>query len=76
MSKAIQRSATVCLGEGGMVVGQLAYARSGMRENSSFAYSRQWLQSIERFSISPDLLLIETHQYHKAASANDSVFQR
>ncbi|ACF43806.1 type II toxin-antitoxin system HipA family toxin [Pelodictyon phaeoclathratiforme] len=74
MSKAIQRSATVCLGEGGMVVGQLAYARSGMRENSSFAYSRQWLQSIERFSISPDLLLIETHQYHKAASANDSVF--
>ena len=74
MSRAMQRGATVCLGEGGMVVGQLVYSCSGVRENSSFVYSRQWLQSKERFSISPDLLLTETHQYHKAASANDSVF--
>ena len=74
MSRAMQGSATVCLGEGGMIVGQLAYSSSGVRENSSFAYSEQWLQSIERFSISPDLVLTETHQYHKAASSNDSVF--
>ncbi len=74
MSRAVQRGATVCLGESGMVVGQLAYSRSGVRENSSFVYSQQWLQSMERFSISPDLLLTETHQYHKAASENDSVF--
>lgn len=71
---AIQRGATVCLGEGGMVVGQLAYSRSGVRERSSFVYSQQWLQSSERFSISPNLALTETYQYHKAASANDSVF--
>ena len=74
MSRAMQRSATICLGESGMVVGQLAYSRSGVRENSSFVYSQQWLQSVERFSISPDLALTETRQYHKAASANDSVF--
>ena len=74
MTRAIQRGATVCLGEGGTVIGQLAYSRSGVRENASFAYSPQWLQSIDRFSVSPDLLLTETHQYHKAASENDSVF--
>ncbi|MEI6757376.1 MAG: HipA domain-containing protein [Chlorobium sp.] len=72
--RAVQRGATVCLGEGGTVVGHLAYSRSGVRENSSFVYSQHWLQSKERFAVSPDLELIEARQYHKAASANESVF--
>ena len=74
MSKTIQHGATVCIGECGTVVGQLAYTKSGVRENSSFVYTQQWLQSIDRFSVSPDLALIEGHQYHKAASGSDSVF--
>ncbi|MCX6179017.1 MAG: HipA domain-containing protein [Chlorobiales bacterium] len=74
MSKTIQHSATICIGEVGILVGQLTYAKSGLRENSSFSYTQQWLQSTERFSFSPDLDLIEGHQYHKAASGSDSVF--
>jgi len=74
MSTVTRRGATVCLGESGTVVGQLAYARSGARENSAFAYDSQWLQSADRFSVSPDLELTDGQQYHKAATGNDSVF--
>lgn len=74
MSKTIQRRATVCLGETGHELGQLMYAKSGARENSSFTYNPQWLQSPDRFSVSPDLALTEGPQYHKAASKDDSVF--
>ena len=74
MSTVIRHGATVCLGEAGTVVGQLTYARSGARENATFAYDSQWLQSPDRFSLSPDLELTDGHQYHKAATKNDSVF--
>jgi serine/threonine-protein kinase HipA len=74
MRKAVQQRATICLGENGTVVGDLAYTKSGIRQNSSFVYSRQWLESKERFSVSPDLELIEDHQYHKAHSEFASVF--
>lgn len=74
MSTVIRHGATVCLGEAGTVVGQLTYARSGARENAAFAYDSQWLQSPNRFSLSPDLELTDGHQYHKAATKNDSVF--
>lgn len=74
MSTVVQQGATVCLGEAGTVVGQLAYAKSGARENSSFSYDPQWLRSADRFSVSPDLDLTGGHQYHKAATKADSVF--
>ncbi len=74
MSTVTQHSATVCLGEAGTVVGQLTHAKSGARENSTFAYNSQWLQSADRFSVSPDLELTAGHQHHKAATKNDSVF--
>ena len=74
MSKASRQSATICLGEAGVVIGQLSYARSGARENSSFVYASEWLQAADRFTVSPDLGLVEGHQYHRAASRNDSVF--
>ena len=74
MKKTIQHAAAICLGEGGKVIGQIAYAKSGLRENSSFAYTGEWLKSADRFSLSGDLPLIDGHQYHKAASTHDSVF--
>jgi len=74
MSATIRHSATVCLGESGTLLGNLSYARSGARENSSFAYDPQWLQSPDRFPVSPDLALTGGHQYHKAATKEDSVF--
>lgn len=74
MSTVTQQGATVCLGEAGTVVGQLTYAKSGAREHSTFVYNSQWLQSVDRFSVSPDLEMTDGHQYHKAATKNDSVF--
>jgi serine/threonine-protein kinase HipA len=71
---AIQQDATICLGEVGAVVGHLTYAKSGAREHSAFAYDAAWLRSPDRFSVSPDLALIDGHQYHKSATVNDSVF--
>ncbi len=40
----------------------------------SDACTQQWLQSTERFLISPDLPLLDGPLYHKASSDNDSVF--
>jgi len=57
VSTGTQRTARLCLGEAGDVVGQLAYAKTGTREISSFVYEPGWLRSSARFSISPDLLL-------------------
>lgn len=71
---ALQHVATVCLGEAGTIVGQLVYAKSGARENSSFTYDSKWLASANRFSVSPDLQMTDGHQYHKAATKADSVF--
>ena len=74
MSTAIQHAATICLGAAGQVVGRLTYSKSGSRENSSFSYDSQWLGSADRFSVSPDLEMIDGHQFHKAATTEDSVF--
>ena len=40
MSVVIQKSASICLGERGMAIGTLSYAKSGVREHSAFAYDR------------------------------------
>lgn len=74
MSAVVQATATVCIGVGDNVVGRISYTRSGARENSSFSYEPAWLRSADRFSVSPDIELIEGHQYHKAATKEDSVF--
>ncbi len=70
----IARAATVCVGNAATVVGLLGFTGNGTREHSSFAYDPQWLQSADRFSVSPDLEMAPGHQYHKAASRDDSVF--
>jgi len=74
VSTSAQFNTTVCLGEVGTVLGQLTYTQSGSRQSTSFAYDQQWLQSADRFSVSPDLSLISGSQYHKAATKDESVF--
>ena len=66
MSAAVQHSAVVCIGQAGAAVGRLGYAKGGNRESATFSYDPRWLESTGRFSISPDLALIEGHQYRKA----------
>ena len=50
------------MGKTGTLVGQLAHARQGQREFSTFAYDPQWLSSPERFEVSPDLPLVAGFQ--------------
>ena len=64
----------LCLGESGLLVGELIYVKEGAREYSAMAYDATWLASESRFNVSPDLDLIEGYQTHKAASNADSVF--
>lgn len=64
----------VCLGQSGVLVGQLVYVKEGAREYSALAYDATWLAREDRFGVSPDLELIEGYQAHKAASRDDSVF--
>jgi len=52
----------VCLGEQAIPVGTLTYSRQGTRENTSFVYDDTWLESGNRFEISPDLPLTEAAQ--------------
>lgn len=70
----LQRQITVALGASAQVVGQLDHLKSGPRENTAFAYDLAWLQSPQRFEVSPDLPLIAGRQYRKAATRDDSVF--
>jgi len=74
MGAILHRQVDVCLGQAGLRVGALVYARQGRREHCAFAYDADWLTTDERFTISADLQLMTGHQPHKAASPEDSVF--
>jgi serine/threonine-protein kinase HipA len=69
-----RRTVTVCIGSAGTLVGELAYLRQGVRENTSFACDPAWLARADRFTISPDLDLTADHQRRRARTAQDSVF--
>lgn len=71
---ALLRQITVAPGASAQVVGQLDHLKSGPRESTLFAYDRAWLQSPDRFAVSPDLPLVDGRQFRKAASRDDSVF--
>lgn len=73
-ARAAQQRVDVCLGKSGALVGQLAYAKQGQREFSTFAYDAQWLASQDRFEISPDLPLVAGFQARRAPSKADSIF--
>ncbi|NTW51978.1 MAG: HipA domain-containing protein [Chlorobiaceae bacterium] len=74
MSMVIQKNASVCLGDRGLVIGSLNFTKSGFREHTAFSYARTWLESSTRFSFSPDLELTDGYQYHKAPATGESVF--
>ncbi|WP_229491762.1 HipA N-terminal domain-containing protein [Massilia sp. HP4] len=69
-----QRKVDVALGEAAHVLGELSYTKEGRREHSSFAYDTSWLSSRARFTISPDLALVEGNQFRTAPSKDDFVF--
>jgi serine/threonine-protein kinase HipA len=65
----------VCIGSAGALVGRLTFVKQGQRENSVFAYAPEWLQSTERFEVSPDLPLAAGHLSRRAKNiSSDSVF--
>jgi len=74
MAATVRRQVDVCLGQAGMRVGSLVYARQGRREHCTFAYGDDWLSVDECFSVSADLQLVPGWQPHKAATPEDSVF--
>ena len=71
---AVRQEVAVGMGQAGLPLGTLVYARQGRREHCAFAYDTAWLHSAARFSVSADLPLVAGYQAHKAASAHDSVF--
>ena len=78
VAKAVSRTKTqlqVCIGQSGLLVGELTYVKEGVREYSAIAYDATWLAREDRFDVSTDLELISGHQTHKAASKDDSVFR-
>ncbi len=70
----IRQQVQVCLGKESIVIGDLTYVKQGQRENTAFAYRREWLAAPDSFSLSPDLPLTPDYQQRKAASKHDSPF--
>lgn len=70
----VQQAVQVALGQSAIPLGSLTYNKDGGREYSTFAYVSSWLADANRFAISPDLSLVEGHQFRKAPSKEDSVF--
>jgi serine/threonine-protein kinase HipA len=70
----VKQTATICLGESGIEVGALSYEARGNRRGASFAYAPEWLDSPDRFALSPDLPLVPGYQYHPSKPSSSSVF--
>ncbi|MFM0097295.1 type II toxin-antitoxin system HipA family toxin [Paraburkholderia nemoris] len=70
----LQQSVKVALGQAALPVGRLTFNKDGARESSTFAYHDAWLTSADRFEISPDLRLVDGHQFRKQSSRDDSIF--
>ncbi|AOJ06981.1 type II toxin-antitoxin system HipA family toxin [Burkholderia mayonis] len=75
MSKpAVKRTVKIALGDAARPVGTLTYSKDGGREFTTFAYNAAWLMAADSFELSPDLALVEGHQFRKAPSKDDSIF--
>jgi serine/threonine-protein kinase HipA len=70
----IKESVTVSLGQAGIPVGTLVYAKQGRRENTAFAYRAEWLANPAHFKVSSDLALVPDYQLRKAPTPADSPF--
>lgn len=53
----------VCLGNAGILVGNLIYSKDGSRESCQFRYSDDWLSSPDFFTFSPQLKKISGYQF-------------
>ena len=65
---------TVCVGESAAEVGTLVHEARGARQSVAFSYARSWLESVDRFALSPDLPLGPGYQYAAPQGAGSSVF--
>lgn len=70
----VQKTIQVALGQSAIPLGTLAYNKDGGREYATFAYHPSWLADPNRFKVSPDLALVDGHQFRKAPSREDSIF--
>jgi len=69
-----KQTATICLGEAGIEVGTLSYEERGNRRSASFAYAQAWLDSPNRFELSPDLPLVSGYQYRASKPTSPTAF--
>lgn len=70
----MKRIMEVCLGEGAVVVGTLAFEAEGNRKVAAFSYNESWLSSPERFELSPDIPLVPGYQYRSNKVMGQSAF--
>ena len=70
----IKHQVQVAIGAQAAPLGDLTFVRDGRREYSGFSYGQKWLQSPERFEISPDLPLRDDFFTRRALDEADSPF--
>lgn len=70
----VQQTVQVAVGRNALPVGSLTFNKDGARASSTFAYHASWLASADAFEISPDLPLVDGHQFRKPPSREDSIF--
>jgi len=64
----------VCLGNDGILIGNLIYSKDGSRESCQFKYSDEWLKSPDFFMLSPDLPKVSGYQPKSNNQKGGSVF--
>ncbi|WP_431053411.1 type II toxin-antitoxin system HipA family toxin [Roseateles sp. L2-2] len=69
-----KQTATVCLGETGIEVGELSFETSGTRRSARFEYHADWLERPGAFALSPDLPLVNGPQFHSPKEAGSPAF--
>lgn len=65
----LKQSIPVCLGEKAVDLGTLVFESAGSRVAASFAYAQRWLDSPDRFALSPDLPLYSGFQFRSRSQA-------
>ncbi|KQU78026.1 MULTISPECIES: type II toxin-antitoxin system HipA family toxin [unclassified Rhizobacter] len=69
-----RQSATLCLGQSGIEVGELSFETSGARRSTRFEYATSWLGRSDAFPLSPDLPLVIGPQFRSPKEAGAPVF--
>ncbi|MBF0429633.1 MAG: type II toxin-antitoxin system HipA family toxin [Fibrobacteria bacterium] len=64
----------VCLGEGAIAIGTLAFEAKGNRKVAAFSYNESWLSNPDKFELSPDLPLVPGYQYRSNKVLGQSAF--